>query len=65
MSDTASQFYNAWIGTMGGKPIRLICTWHVDRAWQEELHTKVKDTQVVAEIYKMFQSVLQETDYCF
>ena len=43
---------------MGGKPIRLICTWHVNRAWQEELCTKGKDAQVAAEIYKMLQSVL-------
>ena len=32
ISDTASQFYNALIGIMDGKPIKLICTWHVDRA---------------------------------
>ena len=34
MSDTASQFYNAWVAIMGGTPIRLICIWHVDRAWK-------------------------------
>ena len=44
MSDLASQFYNAWLGAMGGKPVRLFCTWHVDKAWQTELRTKVKDT---------------------
>ncbi len=44
MSDLASQFYNAWVGVMGGKPLRLFCTWHVDKAWQTELRAKVKDT---------------------
>ena len=44
MSDLASQFYNAWVGVMGGKPLRLLCTWHVDKAWQTELRAKVKDT---------------------
>ena len=62
MSDTAGQFYNAWVGIMGGKPSRLLCTWHVDRAWQEELRSKVKDLMVAAEIYKMLRTVLQETD---
>ena len=62
MSDTASQFFNAWIGIMGGKPIRLLCTWHVDRTWQDELRAKVKDTVVAAEIYKMLRTVLQETN---
>lgn len=61
MSDLASQFYNAWIGVMGGTPLRLVCTWHVDKAWQEELRAKVKDTIVAAEIYKMLRTVLQET----
>ena len=44
MSDLAGQFYNAWLGVMGGKPLRLFCTWHVDKAWQTELRVKVKDT---------------------
>ena len=62
MSDIASQFYNAWIGIMGGNPTRLLCAWHVDKAWQEELRKKVKDLTVAAEIYKMLRTVLQETD---
>ncbi len=62
MSDMANQFYNAWIGVMGGHPIRLLCTWHVDRAWQTELRAKVKDTVVAGEIYKMLRVVLQQTD---
>ena len=40
----------------------MYCTWHVDRAWQEELRSKVKDTLVAAEIYKMLCTVLQQTD---
>ena len=59
MSDTASQFYNAWIAIMGGSPTRLLCTWHVDRAWREELRAKVKDNMVAADIYKMLRTVLQ------
>ena len=61
MSDLANQFFNAWIGIMGRAPLRLVCTWHVDKAWQEELRAKVKDTITAAEIYKMLRTVLQET----
>ena len=28
---------------MGGKPLQLLCTWHVDKSWQTELRAKVKD----------------------
>lgn len=62
MSDLASQFYNAWLAIMGGSPKRLYCTWHVDRAWQQELRAKVKDTIIAAEIYKMLRTVLQQTE---
>ena len=43
MSDLASQIYNVWVGAMGGKPLQLLCTWHVDKSWQTELRAKVKD----------------------
>ena len=56
------EWLNAWLAMMGGRPKRLYCTWHVDRAWQEELRSKVKDTLVAAEIYKMLRTVLQQTD---
>ena len=62
MSDLASQFFNAWIAIMGGHPKWLFCTWHVDRAWQEELRVKVKDTIIAAEIYLMLRAILQQTD---
>ena len=60
--DMANQFYNAWITVMGGNPSRLVCTWHVDKAWQQELRAKVHDTVITAEIYKMLRTVLKETD---
>ena len=47
---------------MGGNPVRLVCTWHVDKAWQKEFRAKVHDTIIAVEIYKMLRTVLQETD---
>ena len=37
MTDDAEQFYNAWINTFGGNRHKLLCTWHVDRAWRGHL----------------------------
>lgn len=33
MSDDAPAFYNAWKDIMGPSKHRLLCTWHVDKAW--------------------------------
>ena len=41
MSDTASQFYDAFALANEVSPIHLICTWHVDKVWREELRQKV------------------------
>ena len=32
-SDDAQQFYTAWITVFRSGPQKLLCTWHVDRAW--------------------------------
>ena len=53
MSDMAPQFYNAWVAIMGDpRPIKLICTWPVDKAWKEELRKKIVDISTEAEVYK-------------
>ena len=62
MSDMAPQFYNAWVAVMGDpRPAKLLCTWHVDKAWKEELRRKIGDMTVEAEVYKMLRIVLQQT----
>ena len=58
MSDTANQYYDAWVGTMNNHPIKLICVWHVDKAWRE----KIRDLHVEAEVYKMVRTLLEHTD---
>ena len=42
-------------------PKKLVCTWHVDKAWRENLREKIKDATVEAEVYKMLWTVLEET----
>ena len=37
MTDDAEQYYSAWVRVFGGNPNKLLCAWHVDRAWRENL----------------------------
>ena len=39
MSDDADQFFSAWVGVFCVGPQKLLCTWHVDRAWRSNLHS--------------------------
>ena len=62
MSDMAPQFYNAWVAVMGDpRPAKLICMWHVDKAWREELRRKIGDMAIESEIYKLLRITLQQT----
>ena len=63
ISDMTPQFYNAWCGIVGSpRPKKFVCTWHVDKAWREELRRKVGNPAVEAEIYKMLRTVLEQAD---
>ena len=45
---------------MGGTTIRLICIWHVVRAWKQELRAKVKESEMAEDIYKMQATTVPE-----
>jgi hypothetical protein len=40
---------------------KVVCTWHVDKAWRAELKKKIGDTALEAEVYKMLRMVLEQT----
>lgn len=61
MSDMAGQYYTSWVETFGGKPKKLLCTWHVDRAWRKNLN-KIKDKMKQTEVYHMLRVLLEEMD---
>jgi len=61
MSDMAESFYNAWKDVMSPVERRLYCTWHVDRAWKNNL-PKIKNTDKQKEVYKKLRTLQQETD---
>ena len=51
MSDSAEQYYAAWIEVFEGAPKRLLCTWHVDKAWRRKLNESVNDKEDRINIY--------------
>ena len=60
-SDLAEQFYTAWVTTFNNTPHKLVCTWHVDRAWRENLR-QLKDSELQATVYHNLRVLLEETD---
>ena len=46
MSDDAEQYFNAWRGVFGDNGTKkLLCAWHVDRAWRDALAKHVEDKE--------------------
>lgn len=59
MSDMAEQYFTSWVNVYGGKPKKLLCTWHVD--WINNLYRiHNKDLQTAA--YHMLRVLLEEMD---
>ena len=54
MTDDEEQFYTAWVSVFGQGPHKLLCTWHVDRAWRGAVKNKTQDKEVAAFVYKFF-----------
>ena len=61
MSDDAEQFFNAWRSVIGPVKNKLLCTWHVDRAWRQKLHF-VHDKEMQAAVYRNLRALMEETD---
>lgn len=62
MSDIDDSFYNAWRTVMKSAEKRLLCTWHVDKAWRTNLQWKIKIQEKRALVYKGLRVLLQETN---
>ena len=59
MSDLAEKFYNARVATFGNRPQKLVCTWHVDRTWRENLH-QLKNNELKANVYHNLRVLLKD-----
>ena len=62
MSDIAPQFYDALSAVFSCIPRQLYCTWHVDKAWQEQLRSKIKDFELESQVYTQLRIVLEQTE---
>lgn len=52
MSDMANAFWNAFSNTMEcSNTKRLLCTWHVDKAWRKHLNL-IKDEKLRKQVYQ-------------
>ena len=56
MSDDAEQFFSAWTTVFGkNNTQKLLCTWHVDRAWRQAIRNHIQGTQEQVEVYHHLQ----------
>ena len=62
LSDCAEQYYTAWVGVFEGRPEKLLCMWHVDRAWRKKLNEVVPSQEQRVNIYHHLRVLLEETD---
>ena len=61
MSDDASQYYNAWVTSFDHRPHKLLCNWHVERAWRMQLR-KLSDSDLEQEVYKQLKTLMEEPE---
>ena len=62
MTDDADQFYNSWKTVFSEDPQKLLCTWHVDRAWRGALLSKIVDKDLQCQVYHSLRTVAEEPD---
>ena len=63
MSDDAVQYWNAWSCIYGDNGTRkLLCAWHIDRAWRKALQEHIADVEARIELYHHLQTLLAELD---
>ena len=62
MSDDADQYYTSWCGVFGAGPQKLLCMWHVDRAWRKAVQQNIIDKEMKVEVYHMLRVLLMERD---
>ena len=61
MSDDAEQYHNAWRSVFGEVDNKLLCTWHVDRAWREN-STLIKEKETKVAVYHSLRVLLEQSE---
>ena len=63
MSDDTQQYWNAWAAAYSSNnTTKLLCTWHIDRAWRKDLHEHVPNNEQKALVYHQLRVLLSETE---
>ena len=63
MSDDAEEYFKAWTTVFGtNETKKLLCSWHVDRAWRDSIAKHVQDKEKRVEIYHHLQLLLMCTE---
>lgn len=62
MSDMAEQFFTAWKAVFKANSTKkLICTWHVDRAWRNGVREHIASKVQQIEVYHQLRILLMES----
>ena len=65
MTDDAEQYWNSWSAIYGNTNTKkLLCKWHIDRAWRKGLTEHVSKQEDRIKIYHYLQLLLSEHDKC-
>jgi len=62
MTDDAEVHSNAWTIVRGEPAHRLLCTWHVDRAWRKNISEMKGDALMKATVYKTLLALMYIAD---
>lgn len=66
MSDDDKVYYKAWCTVMGKPAHKLLCTWHVYKAWEAQLKKKVgtkESKPMLAELLNLKTNILGEREF--
>ena len=61
MSDDAEQYYSSWNHIYGGNPKKLLCTWHIDRAWRVNISSMIRDNKKHIAVCHQLCTLLEES----
>ncbi|CAB0010163.1 unnamed protein product [Nesidiocoris tenuis] len=61
MTDMSPIYYNGWCSVMPKPTHFALCTWHVDRAWQQNL-TQIRVVEKRTRVYKALRALMEESD---
>ena len=57
-----TQFCDSFCAVFNCGPVQLYRTWHVDKAFKEQLNSKIENFAIEVEVYKQLRIVLEQTN---